>query len=151
MQQGSYKKIHPGFIIAGIIVALIVIILVSAKIKSLVSAWKDARDHKSEQQILNAQGVKLSYPKSWYQQQANDLFNAMDSQWYNPFSWGTADSKVNSIFDSLNNDLDFLQLFESFGIKDGYDLQAWLDGDMSQYEKDIINNSLSSSGITKRI
>lgn len=151
METYSTKKLHPGIIIAGIVVALIVVILISSKIKSLVGAWKDARDHKSAQAILQAQGVKLSHPQSWYSSRANDLFNAMDSQWYNPFSWGTTDSTVNSVFSQLKNDLDFYALFEAFGIKDGYDLQAWLDGDMNQTEKDIINNSMASAGITQRI
>jgi len=58
------RRIHPGLIIASVVVGLIIVILVGAKIKSLVEAFRENRDNKSEQQILQAQGVKLTYSKS---------------------------------------------------------------------------------------
>jgi hypothetical protein len=148
---GYRRRLHPGFIMGLVILGLIIVILVSAKIKSLVQAWKENRDNKSEQQVLQMQGVQLSYPRSWYETKANELFYAMDSQWYNPFSWGTSDTRVYDIYEQLKNDLDFLELYNAFGVRDGYDLKAWIDGDMNQGEKDQINAILATAGITKRV
>lgn len=145
------RRVHPGFIIGAVIIGLVIVILVSAKIKSLVSAWKESRDNKSEQLVLQAQGMKLTYAKSWYENKSRELFTAMDSTWYDPSTWGTNEDRIVSIFGELRNDLDFMELFSAFGVRDGYDLQAWIDGDLSQWYKDQINGQLANQGITKRV
>lgn len=145
------RRIHPGLIIASVVVGLIIVILVGAKIKSLVEAFRENRDNKSEQQVLQAQGVKLTYPKSWYQNKASELFRAMDSTWYDPSTWGTDEDRIMRIFGALKNNLDFIELESAFGVKDGYDMDAWLRGDLSTYYLDQINKMMTNRGITKRV
>jgi len=145
------RRIHPGLIIASVVVGLIIVILVGAKIKSLVEAFRENRDNKSEQQVLQAQGVKLTYSKSWYQNKASELFRAMDSIWYDPSTWGTDEDRIMRIFGALKNNLDFIELESAFGVKDGYDMDAWLRGDLSTYYLDQINKMMTNRGITKRV
>jgi len=149
--KGKFDKNKVILIITLSIVAMIMLYVIGRKVSSLIRAARIARDNKSEHQVLAFQGMRLSYSKSWYEQQGRRLYNAMKSTWYDPTSYGTDENTIYSIFGALKNDLDFLELFSAFGIKGGYDLQEWIDGDLNQGEKDKINRVLKNKGITKRI
>jgi len=139
------------YIIGAIVVGLIVLVIVVGKVKSLIRAWKEARDNKSEQQVLEAQGIKLTYPTNWYENKARELYNSMNTVWYDVTTYDTKEDRIVSIFDQLENNLDFIELDDAFGVRDNYDMQQWLDGDLSQWWKDQINGRLANSGITKRV
>ena len=95
-------------------------------------------------------GEELSYPPSTYRTMANALYEAMDSQWYNPFSYGTGEDEVYAQFEKLNNNLDFIELQKAFGNKDGDDLETWIYGDLNQGEIDKVNDILQDRGIQYR-
>jgi hypothetical protein len=143
-EQGMPRKMKYGLILAGIIVGVIILSVVVWKIKTRFRAWKSAQENKAEQQALAAQGVTLSFPPNEYVGFANKLYNAMDG-------WGTDEDAILEVYEKLRNDLDFLELEAAFGSKDGYTLQEWLEGDLSQYYFDKINGMLQSQGVTKRI
>jgi hypothetical protein len=143
-EQGMPRKMKYGLILAGIIVGVIILSVVVWKIKTRFRAWKSAQENKAEQQALQAQGIELSYNPNEYVGFANKLYNAMDG-------WGTDEDAILEVYEKLRNDLDFLELEAAFGSKDGYTLQEWLRGDLSDYYFDKINGMLQSQGVTKRI
>ena len=138
-------------IIIGSIVGLIILAIVSKKISKLVKAFKIAKENKTEQQALQLAGVKKTYPDSWYQNKASTLYSSMNSTWYDPTTWGTSEEPIYQIFNECQNDLDVIALYTAFGVRDGYTLQEWLDGDLEPEEKDKINQMFSIKGITKRV
>jgi hypothetical protein len=148
------KNIFKGriaWIIIGSIVGLIILAIVSKKISRLVRAFKVAKENKTEQQALQLAGVKKTYPESWYQNKASTLYSSMKSTWYDPSTWGTSEEPIYQVFNECQNDLDVIALYTAFGVRDGYTLQEWLDGDLEPEEKDKINQMFSMKGITKRV
>lgn len=137
-------KMKWGLILAGIIVGVIVLAVVVWKIKARLQAFKEATQNQAETAALEAQGMTLSYSKNEYEGMANKLYVAMDG-------WGTDEDAILEVFERINNDLDFLELDSAFGSKDGYSMLEWLQGDISQYYFDKINNMLNSNGVTKRL
>ena len=148
------KNIFKGkvtWIIIGSIVGIIILAIVSKKLSKLIRAYRVARDNKTEQQALQLSGMKKTYPDSWYENKASTLFSSMNSTWYDPTTWGTSEEPIYNIFNECQNDLDVIALYTAFGVRDGYTLQEWLDGDLGQAEKDKINSMFAVKGITKRV
>lgn len=151
MADSNTPKVSSKLTIALIIVGIVVLIVVVTKLKSLGKAWIETRDRQSEQAVLGLQGMKLSYSKSWYSDQGRKLYTAMKSTWYVPWEWGTDENAIFAVFGQLKNDLDFLELYNAYGIKEGYDLQEWIEGDLSGYDIEKINRKLKNAGLTKRV
>ena len=103
------------------------------------------------QQLATVPGQGPSYPLSQYDTWANNLYMAMDSSWYNPFSWGTTEDLIIQTFQKLNNNADYLKLTTAFGTKDGYTLTEWLVDELSQSYIDQLNSILSQKGIIYKI
>lgn len=150
-QIAWFKTLSP---IMQIVVGLLVLLALwwaFNYIKSTFVAIGDRTVHKSEVAVLTASGVQASFTETQYQSMATQLYTAMDSSWYNPFSYGTDEETIEDVFGRLKNDMDFMRLQSAFGIKDGYGLIEWLDGDLSADEKQRINTMMSSKDITKQI
>jgi hypothetical protein len=141
---GMPPKMKWGLILAAIIVGTIVLAVVVWKIKVRFQAFKSAQENKSEQNALEATGMALSYSPNEYQGMANKLEVAMDG-------WGTDEDAIMEVFERVKNDLDFLELDSAFGNRDGWNMIEWLQGDLSGYWMDKINNTLNSNGCTKRV
>jgi hypothetical protein len=124
---------------------------------------KAAARRRAAQQLNNIQGElnalgsvsnqKPTLPLSQFDTLANTLYTAMASSWYNPFSWGTTETDIISVFQTINNNADYLALQKAFGVKDGYTLDQWLTDDLSDSPdvKAQINSILTSKGIIYRI
>lgn len=100
-------------------------------------------DSVGETAALESQGVKKSYTQSQYNAFAGQLYYAMKG-------FGTDEEVIYSVFSKMQNDLDVIALTNAYGIRDGYDLQGWLRGDLSSSEMAKLNNILSNKGITKQ-
>lgn len=137
-------KVRTGLIIAAIIIGTIVLWMVYTKVKAKMSAFKRTSENKAEVSVLQSQGQTKSYTIAEYQRMGRQLYTAMAGM-------GTDEQSIYNVMGKLNNDLDFLGLDAGFGMKDGYSMQEWFDGDLSQSEKGKINNMMNSSGLTKRI
>jgi hypothetical protein len=148
MKPAQDKKLKIALIVTIVLIGSLVLFLVSRKIASLVKAWKSIQDNKSEQQILSAQGTKLSYPKNWYESQATKLYNSVSWAWYNP---NCDEAGTMSVLTLLKNDLDYLELVSAFGMKDNLDMVGWINTCLNQEEKDSVNNIWAGKGITKRL
>jgi hypothetical protein len=92
-----------------------------------------------------------TWSPSTYRQMANELYEAMDSTWWAPWTYGTAETRLVSIFCSLNNNADFEKLNSAFGKRDGYTMRQWVKSELSSYYVNEINHCLSSNNITHKI
>ena len=142
------KKLRIGLIIAGSIVGLIVLYVVGRKVKTLFEAWKDTQSNKSEQQILAMSGITFSHPKQWYDALARKIYLASNWTWYN---WNCDEATTMSALKEIENDRDYLELVAQFGVKDGYNLNGFIDSCLNATEKDQVNSVWNSKGITKRL
>ncbi len=125
-------------------------------------ATQAAQQAAAELAILQAQGVKLSYPTGQYLIYADRLAQAMDG-------CGTDEDMIYSVFDAMKNNADVLQLVTSFGLRYyrpcslspveyliwqfndqayGGELATWLSYDLSDGAISEINDILQSKGIT---
>lgn len=127
-----------------VIVSLIVLWFLITTIKSRMSVVKNQIENKSEVQILKEKGVQPSYSYDKYLGWSDELDIAMRGG-------GTDEDRVFRIFGYMNNDMDFIQLYKAFGVRDGEDLNGWLKGDLSDTDIAKLNKQLNYAGITKRI
>jgi hypothetical protein len=138
-------------IIATIIIAVIVWLLIKW-IKGYMEALQANIKNKSEIQVLQSQGIQQSYKWEKYQGWANELERAMDGP-------GTDEKTIFRIFGYMNNDIDFLRLFDAFGMRKGTyewfsdptNLREWLKGDLSSRSISSLNQVLAAKNMTKRI
>jgi hypothetical protein len=150
MEQGN-KKLSIGITVGSILVGILILIFIVDKIQKMLQGGQLRRDTKQEIDALQDQGLQATYLDSWYSTQADRLYSAMKSDWWNPVTWGTDESTIKTVFGALMNDIDFIKLQTAFGDKEGYNMFQWLDGDLDSYDKQAINQSLASKGITKRV
>jgi hypothetical protein len=98
---------------------------------------------------------KKSYADSQYYAWSNRLESTM-------FDWGTNEDSLYSVFRSLKNNADFIALKEAFGMRTytggivpgffygKYSLDQWIEEELNPEEIALVNNILSSKGITYR-
>jgi hypothetical protein len=98
--------------------------------------------------MLEQMGMKLSYAPSWYTTNAQKLYEYVH---YSAFDWNCNESGTQGILMKLNNDLDYLELYMAFGVKDSWDLSSWVYGCLNQGEIQKINQVWLTKGITKRL
>lgn len=130
------------------VIVLIVILVVILIAKNAISAYLKAKTQQvkntTELAGLAAAGQKANYSEDEYESMANAMYYSMAGV-------GTDERGVYTVIGKLKNDVDFIKLDQTFGIKDGYDLRGWLRDDMSGDEVVLINTILQKKGISKRI
>ena len=126
-----------------IIIVIVIIIVIYFTVKFLEQS-KSVITDKAEELALGSQGIKATYSNSEYDSFASTLETAMAGL-------GTDEQQIFTVFSSLRNDVDFIKLNQSFGIREGSNMSAWLKGDLSTTDITTINSQLEMSGITKRI
>lgn len=146
-----FSKLPPIIQLIVVILAIILIWYMIVRFRAWLKAIQRNAETKSELSVLEGAGLQATYTTEEYEEMASRLYNGMQSDWYNPFDWGTDDSSVQGVFEELENDIDFMKLKAAFGIRDGYSFQQWIDGDLNQGEKDEINSVMASKGMKKRI
>ena len=144
----STKNINWKVIIPTTIVGIVILIIVTRKMKTLIRAWKDSQTNKSELQILTLQGVKLTYSRQWYESLARKIYLSTNWTWYSP---NCDEQTTMSALAQLENDKDYLELVRQFGLKDGYNMTEFIDGCLNINEKEQVNSIWNSKGITKRL
>ena len=139
----------------------------------------DAEKRKAEAELNNTreelenqieQGVVPSYPKGTYDawaQSIEDQFDGCDFFISSPFGIGgdynelsASAKKIYDIVEEMNNDRDFLELVDSFGVRT-YDQCGWGTGnvenatlykavtdELNQDEINFINERLQNRGVT---
>mgnify|MGYP003144124305 CR=1 FL=1 len=103
---------------------------------------------KNELEALEKAGITPTYIESQYKIFADTLWNALDSTWYNPFTWGTREETVGGVFARMNNEADVNKLIIAFGLKEGLNLAESLHDDMSfNAINEYVNAPLQAKGI----
>ena len=129
---------------------LLIVFLIVNKIFGFTDKWKAEEEAKKralenaaakgdEEAILKKKGMKLSHPRSKYMDLANRLFSAIKGI-------GTDPNTVLQVFSQIGNDLDFIELNKSFGIRDDEDLTTWIQGEGNSLSTKI-NKYLRSRSI----
>ena len=144
-ERGGLEK---NIIVVGTVVGAF---LVYTRGKKFLAWLKGLQAGININQDLAAQPNKPSYQNSQYFIFADTLYSAMQSDWYNPFDYGTDEEGVQSVMDKMKNDSDVLKLVQAFGKRDGYTLQQWIAEDFSAEDKQIyVNGPLANKGIKYR-
>ncbi|MCQ2605381.1 MAG: hypothetical protein MJ204_02670 [Bacteroidales bacterium] len=141
MNKKQIIKIAVYAIIA--VVAIYVGYRIYVKVKDRIASNKQAKELDNSIDVKN-----LSYDIAQYQAFAKQLKSAMESSWYNPFSWGTAEEEIAKVFSQMQTRSDVLMLIKTFGVQNGETLNQWIDGDLSSEEKEkYVNEILKSKSI----
>ncbi len=137
-----------------VLITIAFIWIVRNSIKGAVRGAEGAVQNVSETAVLQANGIQASYTDSQYKAMAEKLFTAMDGP-------GTYDDDIFSVFDKLNNDIDFIKVDKAFGVREASDnlfgifasedLRGWLKDDLSAEQIVTLNKRLKSNGVSKRI
>lgn len=135
-----------ALVILGFLVVIIILMVIFwSKIKN---AWQNFRLNRSQNTILNdyedQTGETTSLTNASYYQYANQLYNAFRPHM---FGWGTDEDAVYNVFNNMTNTADVLKLVQTFGVKDGKTLQAWIRSELSSSELRKLNGILSAKGI----
>lgn len=129
-----------------IVVFILVLLLVWFLLKSargFIQSIGKVSESYGEQTALIAQGQQKSYTPSQYNSFADQLYFAMKGL-------GTDEDAIAQVMGAMQNDLDVITLTNSFGVRDGYNLQGWLRSDLSSSDVEkYVNSILRSKGITK--
>lgn len=140
----TYEKL-PGMVqFALIIIAFIIVYILVRRISKNVKTFQEQMDANLEQDIFSSRGEKLSYPPSEYEDLADEFYASMDGA-------GTYEEDGYSVIERLNNNLDFLEFKNAFGVRDGYTLRQWVVGDYDDSEIRQMNATLRSKGIIYKI
>lgn len=115
-----------GAIVIFIIILLFIIIRNVNKWIARLRAKKEVADLETS---AEATGEQPTYLAANYNSFASSLYYAMQSDWYNPFDYGTDETAVKDVFNKMMNTRDIVELLKAFGIRDGYDLGQWLSGE----------------------
>lgn len=107
-----------------------------------VKGFANALGAGSELAALNVTGVKPTYTDASYKIAADKLYVAMKGM-------GTDEASIFEVFSKMKNDADMIKLELAFGVRDNYDLTAWLKGDLSAADIATLNQLLINKGITK--
>lgn len=138
-------------IISGSIGAVIGSILLIRGAGAAIAARKKAKVFKDDKETFEDKGQKLTYPGTQYYQFADQIYEAMNSTWYDPSSWGTGEEAIASVMYKMKNDLDVLQLIRVFGKRDGETLAGWMASEMDPEEiSTYANMILAKKGIKFR-
>ncbi|MDR0207030.1 MAG: hypothetical protein LBI45_07235 [Bacteroidales bacterium] len=129
-----------------IILAVIAVVFYFSwsKIKALFNSisTKIALDSDISKEIDN--GNPPSYNDAKYKEFANRLYTAMKGA-------GTDKTTIKDVFEQMINITDVLKLVQAFGVRDGENLQQWLDGEVHWWKpgdiKKEINKTLTKKGI----
>ncbi|MFN5416123.1 MAG: hypothetical protein ACK5B9_03640 [Flavobacteriia bacterium] len=111
---------------------------------------KDHYEKNDEVKKLQSAGLTRSYSYQTYINMCDKLQSWMTGA-------GTSnEEEIVKIMKMVKNDLDFLILYDTFGIREGSmwssgDLKEWLRDDLSEYWITNINNNYKSKGMLKRI
>lgn len=129
------------------VIVLILVLLIWVIRNSIQGAVRGAKTNvqgTAEIIALQANGIKQSYSDSYYDTLANKLETAIKG-------WGTDEQAVYSVFDKLNNNVDFIKLEKAFSVRESQDMREWLKGDLDTEEIKKLNARLKANGITKKI
>lgn len=137
-----FSELSPMMKLVVIIVACVIIYLIWNVLKSFLGNLSESAESTGEIAALQVSGQKASYAAGVY----NDLADSLENAMAGPGTWVV---QVGGVFDQMKNDLDVALLEKAFGIRDGANLSAWLNGEwlISVYD---INQGLRAKGITKQ-
>jgi hypothetical protein len=113
-----------------------------------IKEQKAISEAKNELEALEKAGITPTYIESQYKIFGDTLWNALNSTWYNPLTWGTREETVRGVFSKMNNEADVNKLIIAFGLKEGLNLAESLHDDMS-YDaiNEYVNAPLQAKGI----
>lgn len=124
----------------------------SAADQSVNAAINQAKETDQEIKKLVSAGKKPTLPLSEFYQLTNKLLEAMRGA-------GTDERKIFSVYTALGNNLDFLLLNKSFGIKEyrygplmthPMNLSQWIQTELNSNEINTLNLILAKKGINYR-
>jgi hypothetical protein len=128
------------------IVILITVIVVAFLIfkNKIIAAFtslrKDLDDKKVIDEEIKETGIKPSYSDSQYRVFADQLYAAMKG-------WGTNEDAIYNVFRQMKSRVDVLKLIDIYGTRDGEDLIQWMNGDLSSWNFNKINQILRDNSV----
>lgn len=137
-----FNSLSPTMQVITVIIIAVVLFFLFRVVKSYSGRLASFSESVGEQAALSSQGVHRSYTQIQYNSMANQLYYAMKGV-------GTDEETIYSVIQKIKNDQDFIALENAFGIRDTYNLQAWIRGDLSTSEVQKVNSILSNNGISK--
>jgi hypothetical protein len=147
-ERGAIERV---LIISGVIGGTIGGVILTRRAIAAIKERRKAKALESDAELFKGKGQKLTYPLGQYVLFADTIYTALNSDWYDPSTWGTAETTTAGVMYKMKNDLDVNQLVKTFGKRDGYTLTQWINGDFSQEDKETyINNILRKKGIKYR-
>jgi len=131
------RKIAVWSIILTILV--VVILIVSRSIKKNRANLENQQ--KIQQYESEIQNDKLSFSNSEYQSMADKVYKAVKGV-------GTDEDAIFEVFQRIRTNSDVLKLKSVFGVRDGMDLDEWIQDDLSDEDIDQINGYLRQRNIS---
>jgi hypothetical protein len=135
-------------LLGSVVLLVVLYVIFQKRIQATISSIRNRGQAKDEKKMLEQMGMKLSYAPSWYTTNAQKLYEYVH---YGTLDWNCNESGTQGILMKLNNDLDYLELYMAFGVKDSWDLSSWVYGCLNQGEIQKINQVWLTKGITKRL
>jgi len=127
---------------------LIIVFVIISKVYYFILSLTNRNEVENEQKELVKDGLKLSYPKSQYKTMADTIYNA---------GFDTIGTDEQTIFNELmmlNNNLDYLELKKSFGLRRSEfsfienSIEVYLRGELNESEINQANTILRLSNIS---
>jgi hypothetical protein len=131
-----------------ILLAGLVAVLFKKRIERLMRNIKDAKAKRKEQQLLDDLGIELTHSPEYYNSLANELHQAVYHSWYD---WNCDETATQRVLMKLNTDRDYNELAIKFGVRDTYNMETYIQACLNQTEKNLVNQTWSGRGMTKRI
>lgn len=133
------------------------------KIKENRAKKKSEKEREAEYKQF-ATKEKLSYTASSYENIAKRIYNAYDQNYgiYNSIFDSVNEKEIYNAFDSIKNNLDFLELRKVWGrrpiptaffrlVVDPVDLETWLTNALSENERATLRSRLRTKNISIQI
>lgn len=136
-----WKSLPPIVRTIATIVGIALLLLLLWRGWNFAKAALNKNKSKGQLAAHQAAGETQTYTDAEYNAMASAIYTAMKGP-------GTDEEAAYAVLNKLKNNVDFLKLQTAFGIRDTYDLNAWVQGDFNTSEIAQINNLLANKGIT---
>lgn len=146
MWQAALLTGENGKLIRKVVIGLFILIFVIIMFFVINGAIKKSKSDKENKEKIQQyeseiQNDKLSFSNSEYQSMADKVYKAVKGV-------GTDEDAIFEVFQRIRTNSDVLKLKSVFGVRDGMDLDEWIQDDLSDEDIDQINGYLRQRNIS---
>ena len=128
-----------------LVIGIVIIIVIAIAIQR-ISIWAKMQSSQfqlnQEQAVYEAQGLKLTYPPTQYNTYADTLENSDGT-------WNDDEEAIYTVFRSMRNDLDVLELEKKYRASHGRSIADFLTDVFYRYEIEEVNAILAGNSIVR--